>query len=128
VINEALDQNAHSMGSAVDDWSASVPVAEGEQIAATVNSYSHQGKRFRTERLAVRQQWRSGPAWELSGPNIRIDGSPGQLLLTAYLTKEEADAQYPETMKALRTVLADMCDEVLLQAEAAIRQLQEAAR
>jgi hypothetical protein len=125
VINE---ENTYGMGSAVDDWSASVPVADAERTAATVNSYSHRGKRFTTERLAVAQRWRSGPTWELSGQNIRIDGSPGQLRLTANLTKEEADAQYPETMKTIRAVLADMCDEVLLRAEAAVRQLQEAAR
>lgn len=120
--------------SPVGGWATIVPIADDEQR----HEYAGRTGRFSlflTTGLRIYPGWVSTPTeggmrvkYWLSGPNIRVDGTPGVRTLTCEVTRERVEEAYPGALALAKEMLADGCNRILAQANAAVDEINTVIR
>jgi hypothetical protein len=112
--------------SAAGNWHVAVDISEAEQRAETAGGVvpQHTGGLFTARSLYVHAYAGGGePRWQVSGPNIRQDGSAGRYTLRRVITRECAEQAYPRALAGLVTALARLAWLVRADADTACAEI-----
>lgn len=93
-------------------WSAGVPVPEAERRHTDCDGPEHKGALFEVRTLRVYERLDGNAAYQVSGPNIRADGSFGKYWLRQRISVEAAARDYPQAWTAMVTALQELAQHV----------------
>jgi hypothetical protein len=110
-------------------WNATAPILAGERQAETAGGVvpQHTGEEFTAQALYVHGVYGTrAPQWQVYGPNIRADGSPGRYTLRRAVTRDYAITVYPDAAAALFAALSELAVTIRADAEEATAEIRVA--
>jgi hypothetical protein len=108
-------------------WSVTVPIAEEEQRQEADNGYSrsHSGKPFTADTLRIAAVYQ-GAIYQVTGPNIRADGSAGKFTYRRKVSRDYAESTYPAAMAVAVETAGKLAAQIRADAEQACADIAQA--